>query len=383
MCWKKFCTNIQKICCIFEFVKCKITEDDIFIEYERISGKKYDYVCKKDEFYKSYKNWNNIGNNLSIMNKNFYETPIYINNKYFSTQVEYPREEKIEVKNNNGCFKYEISKPSKQFLINLIIQEIKPSLKVLSIRRWDEAKETTKSDVTIFDFLEVMYCDVITLKVSLEDSKKILNIDDFKNMANSFIFYSNLKLNSGIVLRNLKNEDVKLYIRNKTDDENVKDFIVPDKIYEQCLVERYNKARNSIDPVVQYLYYYQMLEYFYIKKKSKVKGKNKLVVVLNNFIDVNILQTELKRIDNDLFEYYKNNKVRFSSGSNIDFENKNTQDIYKNLADRIYSTRNALAHYKKKEKKYNPFHDEKDLLNEIPLIKLLAENVILANSKSL
>ena len=61
----------------------------------------------------------------------------------------------------------------------------------------------------------------------------------------------------------------------------------------------------------------------------------------------------------------------------------------KKLAARIYKTRNALVHNKSNETRlserglYKPFKDKEELSKEIPLMRFLAESIIVNSSEPL
>ena len=105
-------------------------------------------------------------------------------------------------------------------------------------------------------------------------------------------------------------------------------------------------------------------------------------MVLKKFIDLENLVTSIKELDPELITYYSSKKVGFSQGSSINF--KDEKSAFGNLANRIYKTRNAVIHSKAyEEERYIPFEHENQLLKEIPLIQLIAEEVILRTSKIL
>lgn len=53
------------------------------------------------------------------------------------------------------------------------------------------------------------------------------------------------------------------------------------------------------------------------------------------------------------------------------------------MAKRIYFTRNSLVHSKsgKNQERYKPYKDESELKKEIPLVKAIAELIIINSSK--
>lgn len=108
-------------------------------------------------------------------------------------------------------------------------------------------------------------------------------------------------------------------------------------------------------------------------------------MTLNKFIDIEKIKDKLNDYDKELIEYYKNNNVEFSKGDKVDLSEYN-QALFKQLSKRIYKTRNSLVHNKSNETRaneretYNHFKDSKFLLKEIPLLKIISEEIILKSA---
>ena len=100
--------------------------------------------------------------------------------------------------------------------------------------------------------------------------------------------------------------------------------------------------------------------------------------------DLETLKSTINAIDSTAIDYYKNEKVPFASeGGTINFED--SQDaVYATIRNRVYSVRNAIVHSKEGERlRYEPFKHDKDLLKEIPLIRAIAEEIIVNSAKRL
>lgn len=93
----------------------------------------------------------------------------------------------------------------------------------------------------------------------------------------------------------------------------------------------------------------------------------------------------VRTLRNDAGEiaYYKSHEISFSNGDAIDLDNYTSDKLPKKIAARIYKTRNALVHHKsntarlKERGIYHPFKDEAELSNEIPLMRFVAEAIII------
>ncbi|WP_028520043.1 hypothetical protein [Ruminococcus flavefaciens] len=102
--------------------------------------------------------------------------------------------------------------------------------------------------------------------------------------------------------------------------------------------------------------------------------------VLNEYVDVEELKNKLEEISDSLSTYYQNTKVNFAKAPTITWNNPD--GVITLLAKRIYFTRNALVHSKsgKNSERYRPYKDDSELQKELPLIKSIAEMIIIGSS---
>lgn len=111
--------------------------------------------------------------------------------------------------------------------------------------------------------------------------------------------------------------------------------------------------------------------------------KTGLLLCLNKFVpNVEELKNAILAIDSSAIDYYKNNNAPFADeGKSINFDDV-SDGIYTTIRNRIYSVRNAIVHSKEGEKlRYEPFKHDKALAKEIPLIRAVAEEVIINSAK--
>ena len=79
---------------------------------------------------------------------------------------------------------------------------------------------------------------------------------------------------------------------------------------------------------------------------------------------------------NEVPSFLKN--VSDSNGLKFSINNlNNSEKTYGKIARRLYAIRNSLVHNKEGENHFNPLNDEEDLKKEIPLMKAIAETVII------
>jgi hypothetical protein len=196
----------------------------------------------------------------------------------------------------------------------------------------------------------------------------------------------------------------------------------PLRIYNEKLFYYYQQAISSQNPVLQYLSFYQIIENFhyevsnediikivrdilthpsfsYKNQKSienviktsrewKFNEKNATKLVIEQLIDLNDLKTDLIEYDGNYYNYLKSKGVRFAHAKKIR-EDKETIEI-NSLSERVHNVRNALIHSKEgdllfnEEKKgiYIPLtNHEEELVQEIPLIRMLAEHIMINTSE--
>ena len=132
--------------------------------------------------------------------------------------------------------------------------------------------------------------------------------------------------------------------------------------------------------------------YNIIKKKMRDQRddgvwneKNGLLLCLKRYIpDPSILKASIDRIDSTAIEYYRTTLVPFADDGKIINFDEDQEKIYVAIRDRIYATRNAIVHSKHGERlRYEPFKHDKHLGKEIPLIRAVAEEIIITSADSI
>ena len=114
-----------------------------------------------------------------------------------------------------------------------------------------------------------------------------------------------------------------------------------------------------------------------------------LELTIKAFISTEELLANLCEYDPALIGYYKTHEVSFSNGDTVNFEDVLNEKLPKKIAARIYKTRNSLVHSKSNNTRvkdrgiYHPFSDEKELAKEIPLMKLIAEAIIIKSAEEI
>lgn len=132
-----------------------------------------------------------------------------------------------------------------------------------------------------------------------------------------------------------------------------------------------------------------VLEYTDLEDMFPIRGFQRNIVDIatvetiphREYISIEQLKDKLRQIDLESISYYQNNKVLFCKAPTISWND--VEGVYTQIVKRIYFTRNALIHSKsgKNRERYKPYKDEKSLQKEIPLVRVIAEMIIINSSR--
>ena len=366
-------------------------------------------------------------NETEISNGKYFEILAKENSRVFLPS----RYRENSISDNINNLEYSYGDPSDEYIL-YILSEIGGLDRRATRRFFDptyfrrrslrEPEQQSEFNYTIFDVLRKSLPRIETIKIKSDTEIKKSR---FEQLMYSYLF--SLSYNLSLSVYPLRYFDEFLSplrvgrLRRLSRDEI--DF--PKRTYINDLILHYQKGISTESLDHQYLSFYHILEHFFekiynedlinklrdeltlpgfsYKRKTdieklvkivqkKLRYKNEefqineleaLELVLRKYIDnIEDVKTELNSINPILIDYFKNTEVPFSKGNRVNFENE--ADIYKNLSKRIYFTRNSIVHSKETEKeKYIPFKNDKDLINQIYLMRIIAEKVIISNSKEI
>ncbi|MDP3066645.1 MAG: hypothetical protein Q8N08_07900 [Methanobacteriaceae archaeon] len=358
-----------------------------------------------------------------------------------SRLVRLPSEEIIKDDEDNGI-QYSLSKPSFEYILasfGSMIQEdsdfpglftanfllspqhrgrIEQAIENLESTLKYEARRTLRmrlrrrdtDSITLEEFFRFLFGRLWTVKIKSEAELELIN---FYDLFNSFLFYLNYINLPFIEFRYVEND-----IRNPQ-RVNINDMAVPRRIYNREPLYYYHQALSAENPVLEFLSYYQVLEYYYKivadedlingtkniiatpdfssenaekleKLVSFIKGtenryneENSLQLVLKKYLDVDELRYDLNNYDVDFYEHITNGEIEFVEVPQL--RELEDAQFKKLLARRIYRIRNALIHSKEGFKdRYVPFSEhESELRRELPLMRFTAEQVLLKSAENL
>jgi len=375
----------------------------------------------------------NLEQDVELFGNNSYEVLVRQESRMISSR---------EISQNDivNKIEYKIDQPTDNYLIFFLYNLAKqnaPRILINGImpnrlrRIFDNGRDSQPNlfgdnvfEINVLNVIKEVVPRIETLQIKTENTKKKI---EFEQLVYAFLFNLGYNLDYTILPLRFIDEFTQPYRIGRLRRANFSDVEPPKRVYLNELILHYQKGISSESLDHQYLSFYHVLEYFFEKiynddilnsirneltkpsfsyKRNKdlsglisliqnrLKYKNEefqlnepeaLELTLRKFItDIPYLTAEMRTISPTLIEYFKTTEVSFSRGNKINFENSNVNEVYTNLARRIYLTRNSIVHSKETDKiKYTPFRDDKNLLAEIYLLRLIAEIVIIENSKEL
>ena len=387
--------------------------------------KKVERIFNLDELknYVEMKNKYHVYNNCILFNERYFENYLHGLFLYEVVSSEDTEEgfKKYIINDNINNIEYEVSPISKEymvlFLLNFIprindlplIDALKYIEPFLGVKQYQEQLE--KNPLTQFR------SGINSLKIR---TKKETDIETLRNLAYSFSYNYSYGRNLSLILPRNFNDlfyNGNMYIFYE-------DMTFPEKLYNEDLIFYYQTALASKSPVLQYLLFYNILEYlfakaydnkiisfignyisessfdskndsdlleflnelrgkFTIRNKKKLDEHKALKITLEKYVNLKKLNEDLEFLGSEFIDHYKNNSVSFALESDIDPNtilidfSKEEDIVYNNLRNRIYAIRNSIVHSKETiNARFKPFMDEEELILEIPLIRLITHEII-------
>lgn len=335
------------------------------------------------------------------------------------------REDKIEVCNQDAGLSYELSPASDAYLVWMLGQmkdrlDPRDSRPGMIYRPSLDRQIQDEGGMTPLEFIKQTSFRWLTLKIS---SEKSTPSNLFARYTHAFLFQIAYNLDISLVPQRLIEEMVRSGRINRMRRSRTEDIDPPRRVYNEDLVQHYLLAVSTENPVIEYLSYYHVLEYFFemvfnddlintvrdsltspsfsykrkadigklinsIKRSLQIRSETitfseveALKLCIERFVSMPDLVEKLNAYDEALLDFYKSNKVEFSSGPEVDLQLPDSAAVSKTLAKRIYQTRNSLVHSKEGERsKYTPFKDDRALVKEVPLLRFISEMVIVNDS---
>jgi hypothetical protein len=252
---------------------------------------------------------------------------------------------------------------------------------------------------------------------------EIRKSQDLAHYSSAFLFQLSYNADVALVPERHLEELVRTGRLTRVRQESLSELDPPRRHYILDLIYHYHLAVGADNPFLEYISYYHVAEHFFeevfyedliirirgkitqpdfsYKRKKDIGGlirdisrslqirneritfseQEALRLTIDSYVDIVDLREKLKEYDSSLLDYYRNNKIDFSNGDEVDLNEPDDSLIPKKLASRIYKTRNAIVHSKESERvRYIPFKDDRVLVKEIPLMRFIAEQIIIGSS---
>lgn len=337
------------------------------------------------------------------------------------------RDDSIEISDSDQKVQYVLSPPTDLYIIFILDRLVETGISRRYLRMTLPTSilkrriELQAGSFTIFDFFRLTTIRYPTVKIQSEQKSTLTR---FNELITALSFQLSFNLDIAIVpQRSLVDfaRGARLSSFRRTNSESIDP---PRRIYISDIVYHYQMGLAAENPFVAFLSYYHVAEHFFesvfndeiietvrmritqpgfsyrrkkdisqlindVKRAYQFRAENitfneleALKLTLERYSPLDQLKGNLHQFDENLFNYYKNDEVSFSKGPPIPWDDSDDKQVFKLLAKRIYQTRNALVHSKEGERtRYTPFTDDSALNMEIPLLRFIAESIIVGTSK--
>lgn len=418
------------ICMVFGNRQDEIDDSDLVLTIRGIhySEPKTEFILKNDELKEIFEKVNSAQiHGLELLVEHKYEVAVEIDRPIIHT-MEFPQVS-LDKENN---IEYQIGLCSVEYCVFLLITLIEKSkqqnkrrvILPTKFRRGYPYQIDNENDEKELDWKEIL------IRIMREFSIKIItpnynSLEKNRKRKEAYVFEFIYKTEQ-VVGEYADIEDILPTLemgRRMVDSVPNTIETIPRREYISDVVDYYRLAFSSADPYIKYISFYHIMEYFYdevykrkivadlinkithpdfsYKDEEKVYEiatfvKNRmhmndesgqgdelesLKYVLKEYVDIEQLKNKLNSIDQDSIMFYQSNKVAFCKAPTIPWND--SEGVYNQIARRIYYTRNSLIHSKsgKNRERYKPYKDEKELQKEIPLVRVIAEMIIINSSK--
>ncbi|MGW3174024.1 hypothetical protein [Streptomyces sp. NPDC001153] len=323
---------------------------------------------------------------------------------------------------------YTVGAPSKEVVAYLLCL-LSQNPGIVKLPRWAmmrnrvrrvAARIASEADEPI-SLLDVVAEILYTVTLRIESTQGGL---DYETLANSFLFHAayNMDLAARIGIDPLFAASSIQKVRRISGAA----FDPPRQTYSSDLIQHYLMGVAAEIPLLEYLSFYHIAEHYFekvfnddlveqvrkgitdpsfsarrakdiqaiirtvnkaqrqVREEGGVNEQRALHLVLERFVDIGRLVTDLDSYDGNLVAHYKENGVPFAGAGKLDLSLTDEEAVRSSMAKRIYKVRNALVHAKDGDlPKYAPFAHDDELSKEIPLMRFTSEQIIIAHGKVL
>ena len=337
------------------------------------------------------------------------------------------RDEGVMLDDSDNGIRYRLAGPTNEYILFLIDSVARvTSLRALFGPRpiamlLDRSDASEDNDV--FDVLRRAIPHFLSLRIESDRDRSAAEMARF---ADSFFFEVGYNVDCAIVPQRYLEEVLRTGRIAGLRRGRLDDIDAPRRHYLPDLIYHYALAVGAENAFLQYISYYHVAEHFFdsvfwddivirvkdrltqpgfsYKRKKDITAIIKFIrkaidvrdesltfseqtalrLTLEKYVDLARLKTEIHEYDETLLGHYSSASVSFSGGDIVDLNSPDQVALFTALAARVYKTRCAMVHSKDGEKaRYMPFKDDHVLVKEIPLIRFIAEQIIIGTSSIL
>lgn len=360
----------------------------------------------------------------SLVGPRYIEMPVNVG---FGYRLHIQRNPTFQVNDNESSISYEVTAPSPAYVVLLMQNLSQRDLQTLG--RLYMGRNTAlrhlelTSSTNLLEQVASLITRILTLKIRFPEN--VAEKHAFE-LASSYLFNITYNLDVSMVqIRSFDEMTRSSRIRSVRRGDASK-LEPPRRRYQPDLLHHYQAAVAAESPAHIYLSFYHVAEHFFervfnddlisrvrekmtkpdfsykrsqdIRKLIELVGKalkyreesmvfsepEALRLTLSRFVALDELRAQVSQYDETLIDYYRSATVEFCDGDKVDLTAQDSNSVFKTLSERIYKTRNAIVHSKESErKKYIPFKHDASLSRELPLIRFVAEQVLIGSSETL
>lgn len=342
----------------------------------------------------------------------------------------------FQVKDGDQGVTYTLGSPSDHFILFLVdrISSIGAPGRfflrhsaVRLIREHEQGEllelQTAAPAYTLLNVLRDATPRLFTLRIQ---SERDLSSRQFQSFADSFAFQLAYNLDSAFVaVRSLEDVVRRARLRHLR-RVRLDELDPPRRTYGADLVYQYQMGVATDSVPLEFLSYYHVAEHFFdsvfeedliesvrdaltrpgfsfrrrvdirsllkqIRERLKAQREDvtyseqeALRLVIERYVRTRSVADQLMNIQPSLVEYYAQREVPFSKGDTANLMDDDAAKAALALSRRIYKTRNAVVHSKDGGKpRYTPFLHDRELAQELPLMRLVAEEIIINSGTAL
>ncbi len=360
------------------------------------------------------------GDGASLTSATTYEVAVNDVSQYSSLPLRL-RDQAPEIDDPDNGLKYAIAPASPEytlFLLQAAAAVGRPRLLSRLPPRFAIERIPDEQSSSVLDILR-RATRILTVRIHSQRPRSVV---DLERHLNAFLFQVTYNLDAALVPLKSFEDLVRTGRLEGMRRAAITEIDPPRRLYLPDLVYHYQLAVATESAALAYLSLYHVAEHFFeeifsdnlvekvkarltqpdfsYKRKKDISAlikevgraiqlRNERVVfseqealrlTLTRFVDFTQLRADLDRFDASLSPYYATTKVTFAGADEVDLGTPGG-DTAKQLAARIYRTRNSIVHSKESERtRYIPFRDDRSLSKELPLLRFIAEQITIKNS---